>query len=858
MYITGKIRIKAVIPDVLSKLEDLAYNLWWTWNPEAAALFKEIDGGLWERLGGNPVRFLQEVSQQNLIRKANDESFVENYRIVAERFDRYMSGDDTWFKKNHPSGVNNYIAYFSAEFGLHEVLPVYSGGLGVLSGDHCKSASDLGVPMIAVGLFYMQGYFNQRINHEGWQETYYTNLNPSQLPLRPVYSADGNRLVIDVDLPGRKLYAQVWRVSVGRVNVFLLDSDIDLNSPMDRSLTSRLYGGDQETRIQQEILLGIGGARALEAMGFKPAVYHMNEGHSAFLGLELLRKLIQEKGLSFSEAKEVAASCLVFTTHTPVPAGNDVFPAHMIDKYFDAFRDTIGVDRDTFLRLGAKGTEHIDFNMTVLALNLAGMRNGVSELHGAVTRNIFRDVWNNVPEVEVPVSHITNGIHTLSWVSDSFRELYDSYLGKDWILRISDEENWKRVDNIPDSVLWDKHCQLKRRMIDYIREKVREQKKNNREPVENLDEAESWLDPEALTIGFARRFATYKRANLIFRDMEKIRALLNNPQMPVQIIFAGKAHPADRPAHEIIKNIHDISLQEGFKGRVILLENYNKALARHMVAGVDLWLNNPRRPLEASGTSGQKVCVNGIINFSVLDGWWCEGYNEHNGWTIGDDTFYSNDFSHDIADSRSIYDTLENQIIPLFYKRDESGIPTGWVKLMKESIKSTAWRFSTDRMVQEYMEKMYYPLMERMDKIMSSEYQFARELAGWKSFIHSKWREVRIHAATALDKLESHESVSGKPVRLSVEVSLGEISPEDVSVEVYYGVAGQDEILEEPMIQQMKCIGRTSESTYRYETDITLIDGGDYSYTFRVVPYNEKLINRFDMGLIRWIGADGI
>ncbi|MCX7745603.1 MAG: alpha-glucan family phosphorylase [Clostridia bacterium] len=854
MYLLGKITVTAVIPQKLSRLKDIASNLWWTWNPEAIDLYREIDLALWEKLGKNPVRFLQEVSQKKLDQKLNDPDYMSRYENVVKTFDAYMTNTDTWFKKTHPDKANHMVAYFSAEYGLTEVLPVYSGGLGVLSGDHCKSASDLGIPFTAIGLFYKQGYFSQRINQEGWQETHFTHLNVSRLPIAPALNEKGEQVQISLELPGRVVYAKIWQVKVGRISLYLMDTDVEQNSPQDRDLTSRLYGGDQETRIQQEIFLGIGGIRVLEALGIHATVYHMNEGHSSFLGLELLRKHIQEKHLPFKEAKELVASSVIFTTHTPVPAGNDVFPIQMIDRYFNNFWNFLGISRHEFLDLGLKVGEHQNFNMTVLALTLAGRKNGVSELHGAVSRNIFNNLWPGIPEDDVPITHITNGINTLTWLAPSFKHLYDKYLDADWKERLSENSAWEKVDLIPDEDVWKTHCVLKTKMIGYIRDRLRDQRIANGDSAERVKEVDTLLDSNALTIGFARRFATYKRANLIFRNIARIQRILNSPEKPVQIIFAGKAHPADRPAHEIIKHINDIARQEGFNGKVILIENYNMTIARNLVQGVDIWLNNPRRPLEASGTSGQKVVINGIINFSVLDGWWCEGYNGKNGWAIGDDTYYDNEHHQDNADSESIYSILENEIIPLFFDRDDKGIPVKWVKWMKESIKSLSGLYSTQRMVQEYTEKMYVPSMVRLDKISQSNYSFVRELADWKSSIEKNWPQVQIMAEKTMNQLKEQSLFAGQELKISTTVYLGSINPSYVKVEVYYGPISKNNMIDTPEIIEMKLENdKLDYGTYRYSADIKLVEGGEYGYTFRVLPYHPDLINKFDPGLIRWV-----
>ena len=853
MYLSGKITVTAEIPKRLERLKDLAYNLWWSWNSEAIDLYREIDLPLWEKLGKNPVSFIQEVSQKKLEQKLNDPDYMGRYGKVVETFDKYMNETDTWFGRTYPDKRHHVLAYFSAEYGLNEVLPIYSGGLGVLSGDHCKSASDLGIPFAAIGLFYKQGYFSQRINKDGWQETTYTELKVSHLPVKPVLDGEGRKVLINVELPGRLVYSAIWQVRVGRASLYLMDTDVEQNNEQDRWLTSRLYGGDQETRIQQEIFLGIGGVRVLEALGINATIYHMNEGHSAFMGLELIRRLVQQKGLPFKQAKEVVSSAVSFTTHTPVPAGNDVFPIQMIDKYFGNFWGSLGISKHEFLDLGLKVSDNQNFNMTMLAMSIAGRRNGVSELHGAVTRNMFNNLWPGVPQDEVPITHVTNGIHTLTWLSPSFKYLYDKYLDSDWAERLYEKSVWEGIDRIPDQELWEIHCALKTKMIGFIRDRIRNQRIKNNESIEAVKKADSLLDPDALTIGFSRRFATYKRANLIFRDIERIKRLMNKPGMPVQIIFAGKAHPADRPAQEVIKHICDISWQDGFTGKVILVENYNMTLARNLVQGVDIWLNNPRRPMEASGTSGQKVCINGVVNFSVLDGWWCEGYNGANGWAIGDDTAYDNEYFQDNADSESIYEILEKQIVPLFYDRDENNVPVRWTGVMKESIKSLVWRFSTHRMLQEYAAKMYVPAMERVDRIASDNYGFTRSLSDWKSHMERNWPQVHIMAEKAMNMLQDQKSKSGESIKLSATVSLGSIDPADVKVELYYGSIGRNNAIENPQIAEMHITERHDSGYYKYSADISLFEGGEYGYTFRVLPSHPDLINKFDPGLIRWV-----
>jgi starch phosphorylase len=580
----------------------------------------------------------------------------------------------------------------------------------------------------------------------------------------------------------------------------------------------------------------------------------MNEGHSSFLGLELIKQLVRDKGLSFKEAREVVASCTCFTTHTPVPAGNDVFPLTLIDKYFSNYWSNLEINRHEFLDLGLKVSDHNNFNMTVLALSVAGRKNGVSELHGAVSRNIFKNAWTSIPEDEVPIKHITNGIHTLTWMSPSIKDLMDKYVGAKWDEKMEDPDYMSKIDNIPDEELWSKHCQLKEKMIGYVRDKLRVQRKANGDPLEYIREVDNLLDPNALTIGFARRFATYKRANLIFRNLAKIQKILNNPKMPMQIVFAGKAHPADKPAHEVIRNINAIAFQEGFRGKVVLVENYNMTLARNLVQGVDIWLNNPRRPLEASGTSGQKVAINGILNFSILDGWWCEGYNGKNGWSIGENISYENEYYQDNADSESIYNTLEQEILPLFYDRNENNVPTQWVKMMKEAMKSLTYEYSTQRMVSDYFTNMYKPCMDRMYNIADNNYAFAKELSEWKQKTSKIWPNIQIISDKSNNNnLLSLSSTAGKDINVSVEVYLDCLTPDEVSVQLYYGKLNDHNNIESSNYIELLEYEKVGQGRYKYMSSIQINEGGEYGYTYRVLPKNTNLIDPFDSGFIKWI-----
>ena len=633
MYLFNRITVNPQLPKRIEKLSQIANNLWWSWNTEFLRLFQKIDMDLWEQIGKNPIKFLKQVSQERLEKVIEDKNFLSEYDKVVENFEDYMNSKNTWFSNKYPENKNDLIAYFSAEYGLDQTIPIYSGGLGILSGDHLKSASDLGIPLVAVGLLYKNGYFNQKINGEGKQETEYNNIDLYDLPINPVKDEKGDELIIYVKFPKRRLYLKVWKINVGRVKLYLLDSDIEKNNPEDRDVTLRLYGGDQEMRIRQEIVLGMAGVNLLtRALKLNPTIYHMNEGHSAFLNLELIKNTIKEKQVSFDVAKDIASSKTVFTTHTPVPAGNDIFPIPLVEKYFKDFWPKLGLSREEFLKLGMKPGKDLDsgFNMGILALKIAGKKNGVSKLHGAVSRELFSEVWPNIAANESPIGYVTNGIHTCSWLAPKLKELYNKYLMPYWQDKIYEEKIWEKVRNIPDEKLWEVHKSRKDKLIKLVKDNVTERLRRSGYNYEQISEIVSKLNPNALTIGFARRFATYKRATLIFKDLERITQILNNSERPVQLIFAGKAHPADKEGQDLIKYIHDISMMPQFKGKIFLLENYNIAMSRYLISGVDVWLNNPRRPMEASGTSGQKASVNGVINFSVLDGWWAEGYTQTN------------------------------------------------------------------------------------------------------------------------------------------------------------------------------------------------------------------------------------
>ncbi|MGD8472685.1 MAG: alpha-glucan family phosphorylase [Anaerolineae bacterium] len=699
------------IPDRVRRLVDLADNLWWSWHPPARNLFKAVSYPLWRSTRHNPVRMLQLANPQRLEALARDPDFLSLYDRVIDAFETDLSNGHLWFSEEHPD-LHRPVAYFSAEFGLHGSLPIYSGGLGVLSGDHCKEVSDLGLPFVGVGFIYPQGYFRQQIPPDGWQEAIYDTLNFDQVPLHAVLDAAGNRLILEVVLRGTPISMQVWQVRVGRVNIYLMDTNVSQNAPWDRDLSARLYGGDQETRIRQEMVLGLGGVRALESLGMEPGVWHMNEGHSAFMVLERLRRLVQG-GSSFDQAVEMVRNTTAFTTHTPVPAGHDAFPFHLMDEYFGRFWQEVGISREQFLGLGEY---HGRFNMTVLALRLSGRCNGVSQLHGAVSRRMWQSVWPERPVEDVPIRAITNGVHVPSWISTTLKDLFVDYVSPDWEDRHDDAALWERLEDIPDQVLWAAHGHLKEKLLAFVDARTRSRWREGQMVASQVLASGTLLEPEALTIGFARRFATYKRATLIFRDVQRLKRILHAERRPVQIVFAGKAHPADGGGKQLIQEVYQYAQDPEFGGRIAFLEDYDLHMARFLVQGVDVWLNNPRRPNEASGTSGMKAAMNGVPNLSILDGWWPEAYHPAeggraaNGWAFGE-VQYDDWETQDEVDSQALYRLLEEQVVPLYYDRDPAGIPRGWVQVMKEAMRTSIAAFSMRRMIKEYIEQMYLPAM---------------------------------------------------------------------------------------------------------------------------------------------------
>ncbi len=848
MRVLGQFAVQPTLPERIARLETLAYNLWWTWHPEAQELFAKLDPALWEATHHNPVKLLQTVQQDRLVQAAQDPDYLAHYDAVCTAFDAYMSASDTWFAQMFPEFKDHVIAYFSAEFGLHEVLPIYSGGLGVLAGDHCKEASDLGIPLVGVGFLYPQGYFTQRIAADGTQEAVYEKINFAEVPARPARTPDGQELMVYVDLPGRRVYAKVWEIRVGRVSLYLMDTDVPENAAEDRTLAARLYIAEPEQRIAQEIILGIGGVRVLHALGLRPAMYHLNEGHSAFLGLERIRLLMQDEGLTFEEAMEVVRATSLFTTHTPVAAGHDAFPFEMVEKYFGQYRQELGLDRETFLALGwydyPWGPQ---FSMTVLAIRQSAYINGVSRLHGQVSRRMWKNLWPGLPEEEVPIGHVTNGVHLASWLAPELAALLDRHLPSDWRERVDDPEVWEGVQNIPDETLWEVRLRLKRRMVDFVRRRVQEQLWRHGASPARIQRVAHLFDPEALTIGFARRFATYKRATLIFRDLERVRRLLLDPERPVQIIFAGKAHPADEPGKALIKYIHQLAQENGLEGRIIFLENYDMDMARYLVQGVDVWLNTPRRPLEASGTSGQKAAINGIPQCSVLDGWWPEAFNGHNGWVIGDERTYPNEELQDEADAQSLYARLEQDIVPLYYAAVKEGEARPWLTMVREAIRSIAPRFNTRRMMKEYLHMYYLPAMRNARAFQADGYRRAKALAAWRTRVHAAWPEVRLQATGP----EWCHLRVGDTLTVQARVQLGSLSPADVQVELVWGIPDPETGLRKVRTLPLQQIGEEGEWVL-YRGTLQVDEGGAFVYGVRAFPYHADLPGKFDVGQVTW------
>ena len=840
------------LPSRLEPLRQLAYNLHWDWNVESKDLFRRLDTDLWESSRHNPVLMLGTISQARLLEVVEDEGFLAQMDRAARQLEDYLK-ERTWYQKQRSQKPKECYAYFSAEFGLVDCLPVYSGGLGVLAGDHLKSASDLGLPLVGVGLLYQQGYFAQYLNADGWQQERYPMNDFYNMPLHLERNPDGSELRIAVDYPGRKVYARVWRVQVGMVPLYMLDTNIEPNNPYDHDITDQLYGGDIDMRIHQEIMLGIGGVQMLKALGYDVTAYHMNEGHAAFSALERIRILIQEAGLSYEQARQVVASSNIFTTHTPVPAGIDLFSPDKILHYLGYYAEIFGLPKEQFLGLGRENTGDLSapFSMAVLALKMATFSNGVAQLHGVVSREMFQGLWKKVPVEEVPIAAITNGVHARSCVAKSTQELYDRYLGPNWSSAAPESPLWDRIDAIPDEELWRNHERCRLDMVVYVREHLVKHLRDRGASASEIDQAQEVLDPKVLTIGFARRFATYKRATLWMRDLDRIKQiLLNNKDRKVQFVIAGKAHPKDIPGKELIRDINHFIREQNLEKHVVFVPNYDIHIARLMVAGCDVWLNTPRRPREASGTSGMKAAMNGLLNLSVLDGWWDEADYVRTGWSIGHGEDYDDPNYQDEVEANALYELLEKEVVPLFYEhQDADGLPRSWIAKMKDAIRLNCPFFNTARMVGEYAQRAYFPASDRFAILTADNYAPAKELASWKSKLSEHWFSIKIKdidVSTGAD-IEVNQTVAVK-----AKVDLATLTNDDVRVELYQGTIDANGDIANAVPVVMDYQGQDSQNLSVYTGNITYTASGLQGLSLRVLPQHQHLASPYEPRLIAW------
>ena len=854
------------IPERLTGLEELALNLRWTWDPRAYKVFQHLDAEMLEKCHGNPVLLLRRISRERLEQAAAESAFLNHLDETRDQLHRYMT-EPGWFKVCHPEHAGLAIAYFCMEYGLTACLPIYSGGLGVLAGDHLKSASGLDMPLVAVGLLYNKGYFTQQLDDEGWQYEEYRVHDFSTLPIQPVMAGERWRggpgaggeppapLKVSVDIAGRPVWARVWRVQVGRISLYLLDSALPENDLAGQRITNELYGGGSEERLAQELLLGVGGFRALRALGVNPQVCHLNEGHSVFGSLERTSQIMREHGLSFYEARQATSAGTLFTTHTPVAAGFDLFPKPLIEAGLGFYLKELGLDIDLFTRMGQINHDAPDeeFNVAVLALRQAARRNAVSRLHRRVTAGMMEPGWIGFPRGEIPIESVTNGVHTKSWVAPEMEQLFDHYLGPRWREETSAPEAWQRVERIPDVELWQAHSRLRERLVAYAREQDEARSGRTRRERGLGATAPRPLRPNALTIGFARRFATYKRATLLFRDIERLKRILLDPARPVQLLLAGKAHPRDGAGKDFIRQLLDTVKREGLTDQVIFLEDYDMSKTAMLVQGVDVWLNTPRRPFEACGTSGMKVVPNGGLNLSVLDGWWAEAYRPGAGWAIGDGQEFVHAGYQDEVDAESLYSLLENEIVPLFYTRDADGLPRGWIAMMKESISVLAPAFSGDRMVKEYAEKFYLPIGDRYERMAANGFAKAKELSAWKAKVRATWCDVRVIGG---DADATHDIAVGESIEVAAKVALGALEPADVVVEAYFGGLRTDGTLRGGRGFPLEWVGG-DHGEHLYRGTVPARASGLHGYCIRVLPCHDDMLVPNELPLVVWEETQG-
>ncbi len=843
-----KYSVAPTIPESIQKLHALAYNFWWSWNPDAKLLFASIDNDTWVDTNYNPVLLIKKLSQEQLQTIAEDEDFTGRLNSVYDRFKEYLNDTAGLQQLQNAKGK---IAYFCAEFGLSECFQNYSGGLGVLAGDHLKTASDLNLPLVGVGLLYQQGYFHQFLSQNGWQTERYIEYDYSTLPLELMKDEQGEPLLIHIELPKAKAWAQIWRVNVGRIALYLLDTNIALNEglPEYRDITDQLYGGTTETRIMQEMMLGIGGIRALKALNIDVGAIHINEGHAAFSSLEYIRQVMDEYTLDFATARELTRVGSCFTTHTPVPAGNEVFTLDLMRKYFSQYHPLLGLKESEFLDLGRqrKGSDEDGFSMTVLGLRHSTYRNGVSQLHGAVARTMWRNLWPHVPAEEVPIVGITNGVHSMSWVAKEFADLYDEYLPTGWRQHLSSPETWSTVDAIPDEELWHTHTQRRAMLVDFVRSHLR-RKENQHITAEVLERINECLDPRAFTIGFARRFATYKRSDLLFGDMERLSKILLNPDRPAQIVITGKAHPRDTQGKEMMQHIVTRIKQYGLESKVVFLEDYDMGVAKFLVKGSDIWLNTPRRPYEASGTSGMKAAINGVLHCSILDGWWAEAFSGDNGFAIGRGEEYTSSEEQDRVEMEILYGMLENTILPMYYDCDAQGLPRKWIQRMKKSIRTNAGRFSTDRMLHDYVDQFYLPALNATEVVKQNKGAAAKSLHEWKERTVEHWPGVKIQSVALEGTAHVHV---GKTMRVRTTVEIDGVSPTDISVQLYYGTLDSHDNIVDPEILNLR-IDEQIGSQLRCSGEYTCQDSGMQGATVRVVARHTLMATSTDLPCYTW------
>jgi glycogen phosphorylase len=848
-------QVNVNLPERLKPLRDLAMNMWFSWDQEALDMFIRLGyhpacapkRNFWDESGQNPMKLLSILPQGELEKAANDDSFVSNLNRVHSKFISYLNAK-SWFQKTFPEQKEFLAAYFSCEYGLDECLPIYSGGLGILSGDHLKATSDLGLPLVGIGLLYQEGYFQQYLNADGWQQEMYPDNDWYTLPVNRILNGENLPLIIDVPMGEDRIYCQIWRVDVGRTLLYLLDTNIPQNQPHHREITKRLYGGDREMRLQQEIVLGIGGVRALEAMKLYPTVFHINEGHSAFLSLERIKILMKRYNISHEAAWEIVWSSSVFTTHTPVPAGNENFTLDLIRKYFTSTAEEIGYGIDELIRLGQEKPDRSSFCLTVLALRMAAQCNGVAKLHGETSRKMWQGLWPELPKEEIPISHVTNGVHSFTWINNRLADLLESYFGPSFRNAPEETDIWDRIDFIPDNELWRIHQLRRERLISFTRERLAQQLRQRGFSRSDISKTEEILNPDTLTIGFSRRFATYKRATLLFHNLDRLEALLKHPAQPIQIVFSGKAHPQDNPGKELIRRIVKISDDPVFRDHIVFLENYDITVARYMLHGSDIWMNTPRRPLEASGTSGMKAALNGVLNLSILDGWWVEGYGENNGWAIGSGETYEDTLLQDAIESEAMYRLLEREICETFYQRDRSGLPRQWIQMMKNAMKSAGKNFSTHRMVMDYAD-MYFQADEMYKNTTADGARLAVELQEWREKIWKHWSQVHVISS----KLTSNTGEFYSSDRVSIEAII--VAPglktQDIAVQIWHGKLDRNDQISGGEKVTLDCAEKNNDGLV-YRGTFTIRHSGRCGYAIRIIPHHNSLIHPYTPLRIKW------